>query len=440
MRAQASSLFASVMMVLAVVCPCAGGQNLFRTGSRNHLKKTLIPQSDSKPGVDQSNVAAQVEQALHLRQNLKVQDLNSAIRVFKKSASQYRRSGAVLKAAGAEREAGDTYFMMGRYRPALDEYRLALTFAAREPEARCTILAHMARAFANMGDIPHAQQDVRRALACYKDGLNPRVKADILEAQGETYFWKTQWEAAIEPLSRARDLFSLAGDHEGEALSLLMLANAKVGIKHDSYRAEAPQHARDALRLWSAAENRYGIARAHAVLAFMAGTSGNFELAQCHCDQALPVFQRMGDKEDEAILLITQGSLAKQTGDVQMSLAYYRKARQTFAGINDREGEIKAITGIGAALTALGQYQRLPPLYSQKLRLAQQTGSQVLVASALMNLAGIHQRNREYDKAGELYRQALEKYSSAGQAYAEGDALIRLAYLSIEQGKDDQAI
>lgn len=440
MRAQASSLFASAILFLALVCLCAGGQNLLQAGPQNHLGKTFTPPAVDQPDAVQGNVAALVERALHLRQNLNAQDLDSAIKLFKKSAGQYRSSGAALKASEAEREAGDTYFMMGRFWPALREYRLALTFAANEQEPTCTVLGHMARTYANMGKISQAQNYSSRALACYKDGPNPRVRADILEAQGETYFWETNWKEAIGPLNQARDLFASDGDHDGEALSLLMLANAKVGIKDDSYREEAPQHAREALRLWTAAENRYGIARAHAVLAFIAVTSGNFGLAQCHCDQALPVFHQMGDKDDEAVLLNTQGKLARETGDAQTSLDHYRSARAAFISAGDREGEIEAITGIGAALTALGQYRQLPPLYSQKLRLAQQAGNQVLVASALMNLAGIHQRNREYDKAGELYRQALEKYRSASQAYAEGDALIRLAYLSMEQRKDDQAI
>jgi CHAT domain-containing protein/predicted negative regulator of RcsB-dependent stress response len=394
--------------------------------------------SGGKPDVDQRDVAAQTEEALHLRQNLKVQDLNSAIRLFEKSASQYHSSGAALKASEAEREAGDTYLMMGRYRPALSAYKLALSWAGKGQEARCTVLAHMARTFANMGNMRQAQYHSGRALVCYKGGPNPRVQADILEARGEMYFWGGKWKDAIGPLSQARDLSAGAGDYEGEALALLMLANAKIGSTEDSYREEAPQHAQEALRLWTAAKNRYGMALAHKTLAFMAAAAGQFDLAQCHCDHALQVFEQMGDKDDEAIVLNIQGMLAMKIGDAQAALDYYHKARAAFAGAGDREGEIEAISGIGAALTALGEYRQLPSLYAEKLRLAQHAGNRVLVASALMNLAGIQERNREYDKAGEIYRQAREKYHAAGQGYAEGDALIQLAYVSIAQGKDDR--
>jgi len=433
MRAQASSLFVSVVLFLAGVFLGATGQDL-QAGPQNHLEKPF-----AADGV-QHNIAVQVEQALALRQNLNIQDLNSAIRLFEKSASQYHASGAGLKASAAEREAGDTYFIVGRYRPALRDYRLALAFAAREQEARCTVLGHMARAFANMGDIPQAKQFSTSALKCYEGRSDPKVWADILEAEGETYFWGGKWKEAIGPLTKARALFAGAGNHDGEALSLLMLANAKIGSSDDSYREEAPQHAREALRLWTATENRYGMALAHKLLAFMAGAAGQFDVAQCHCGQSLPVFHQMGDKDDEAIVLNERGSLARESGDPQTALDDYRRARAIFASLDDREGEIEAISGTAAALADLGEYQQLPSLYAQKLRLAQQAGNQVLIASALMNMAGIQERNREYKKAGEIYRQALEKYRSAGHAYAEGDALMRLASLSVAQGEDDEAI
>jgi CHAT domain-containing protein/tetratricopeptide (TPR) repeat protein len=439
MRAQASSLFASVILLLAIVCLCASGQNLFWASQQNHLK-TFTSAGGGKPYAFQDNVAAQVEQAFHLRQSLNVQNLNSAIRLFEKSASQYWRSGAALKAAEAEREAGDTYLMMGRYRPALNAYTRALNWAGRERKAGCTIWAHMARAFANQGDIPQAEHYADATFACPIGPSNPRMQADILEAKGETYFWGGKRKEAIDPLSQARDLFSRAGDHDGEALSLLMLANSKAGLKDDSSRQAAPQHAREALRLWTAAGNRYGMARAQAVLAFIAVTAGQFDLARCNSDQAFSVFHQMGDKDDEAIILNIQGRWARDIGDAQTALDYYGKARTAFATVGDRGGEIEAITGINTAWRDLGQYQKLPSLYAQKLRLVQKTDHVALTASGLMDRAGIQQARRQYDEAGRLYFQALEKYRSADHAYGEGDAFLRLAYLSIARGQDDQAI
>lgn len=440
MRARARPLLAASILFVAVVCPGAVGQNLSPAVSRNHLGKISGPPSGGKPNVNQSNVSTQVEQALHLRRNLNVQDLNSAIRLFEKSASRYHSTGAALKASEAEREAGDTYFMMGRYRPALNAYQLALSWAAKEHETRCTVLAHLARTFANMGDISQAQRNSSRALKCYEGRSDPRVLADIMEASGETYFWGGNWKDAIGPLSQARDIFSSAGDHDGEALSLLMLANTKIGSTDDSYHEEAPQHAREALRLWTAAENHYGVALALKTLAFIAITAGQFDLAQCNSNQALSVFHSMGDKDDEAIVLNIQGRWAREIGDAQTSLDYYRKARTVFASAGDREGEIEAITGINTIWMDLGQYQKLPLLYEQKFRLVRQADNAPLSASALMDRAGIQQGRQQYDEAGKLYREALEKYRSANHAYGEGDAFMRLAYLSSAQGKDDEAI
>ena len=70
---------------------------------------------------------------------------------------------------------------------------------------------------------------------------------------------------------------------------------------------------------WSALEgfvesgNQYGAARAHLKLAYLASAEGDFEAARCHCESALPVFQRIGDKDDAAIALNILG-MVDQTG------------------------------------------------------------------------------------------------------------------------------
>src|SRR5262249_1448323 len=147
------------------------------------------------------------------------------------------------------------------------------------------------------------------------------------------------------------------------------------------------------------AGNQYGVAKAQMSLAFIAAAAADFELAQCNCDESLSAFQTMGDQDDGAILLNISGKLARETGDMEKSLDLYRKAKAVFASLKDREGEAEAITGMVTALKTLKRYQPLLSLYTQKLRLARQAGNPSLLASALIDLAGLHQMRREYGKA-----------------------------------------
>jgi CHAT domain-containing protein/tetratricopeptide (TPR) repeat protein len=365
--------------------------------------------------------------------------LYGRIHSLENTANQYRLSRKAGFAVESQREAGDIYFMLGQYQSAVGDYKIALNLAEGNQTASCRVRAHLIRAYANQGELSKAREflDQARGDKCLEDD---KVAADLLEAEGETLFWSGARAEAIDPLTQAREGFAKAGDHDGEALSLLMLANSKVGSPEKSDRDEAPGLARQALRLSSDAGNNYWVARAQMSLAFMAAAAGDFELAQCNCDESLSVFQTMRDQDDGAIILNISGKLARETGDIEKSLEFYRKAKAVFASLNDREGEAEAITGMAAALKSLKRYQPLLSLYSQKLRLARQAGNPSLVASAIMDLAGLHQMRREYGKAAILYQQALKKYRSMDLRYGEGDVLIRMALMSVAQGKATEAV
>jgi len=421
---------------IAVVCASAVGQD--PPPARSHaIQKTSTSETTGRTRsvAAEPSPATQFETALTLRRKLTEKDLRAAIRLFEESARQFRISGLPLKAAQAELEAGDTHFMASRYGAALRSYRYAQTLASADPEAHCVVLSHMARTYANMGKIREAKRYSKRALGLC--GANdPKALADALEAWGETFFWAGDQPEALDSFSLAHDLFIEANDRDGQALTLLMLANSM----GQSDRAEAIQHAGDALRLWSSEENRHGMAKARMALAFFAGAAGEFERAQCDCNRALAVFHGIADKDDEAIVLNILGRVARETGDAEASLDYYRQARAAFARVQDLLGEADAISGMGAALTDLRWYRELLPLYSQKLLLARRTGHRSLLASALMNMADVHQMAHHAGKAETLYRQALEEYRAAKNKFGASDVLMRLAGLEAEQGKDNEAI
>jgi CHAT domain-containing protein/tetratricopeptide (TPR) repeat protein len=413
------------------------GQNPAPPASRKGHQKTPPKTPGRIPkAAAGARAAKQVEAARALRRKLTASDMKAAIILFEESARQFQASGLPLEAAQAEREAGDTYFMTSRYAAALEAYRHALNFAGADPEARCNVFSHMARTYATKGKLVEAKRYSERALSLCEEHSDPRTRADALEALGETRFWSSDMDGALESLGQARTLFVEANDSDGQALTLLMLAYARV----ESDRAEALHLAGDALNRWKSNGDVYGVAKARMALALFASVAGESELARCNCGEAYRVFHAMGDKDNEAIALNISGRVARETGDVQSSLDNYRQARAAFASVQDQLGEAEAINGMGAALTTLRRYQQLLPLYSRKFRLAQQVGNRALMASALLNMADVHQLEHDYARAEASYLKALAIDHSIGQTYGEGDVLVRMGYLRVAQGDDSQAI
>ena len=88
---------------------------------------------------------------------------------------------------------------------------------------------------------------------------------------------------AIASFTRARELASEAGDRDGEGLATMMLSEA---VDYD--RQQANRLAWSALAGFVESGNEYSAARARLKLAYFASAEGDFEVARCHCESALP--------------------------------------------------------------------------------------------------------------------------------------------------------
>jgi CHAT domain-containing protein len=384
----------------------------------------------------------QLGKALTLRKNLRQHDMQVAISLLGNSARRFSLSGAHERAAYAELEMGETYEMMSGYDRALMAYRQSLAFAASQPEARCAALSHIARAYANMGHAHEADQ-YSTDLASYCGTLSDkRVLADVYEAQGEVSFWSANMKDATAKLIRARDLAAQVDDADEQALSTMMLAqtvNLDSGAAAGNHE-EAVRLAWKALRLWLAVGNGYGAARAHLTLGFFASTEGNFRLAQCHCESALPVFRRVADRDNAAIASNVLGMVGRESGDMEASLSDYRQARRDFVAAGDDLGEAESITGIADVLVRQHNYSDLLPLYARKFEIARKTGSHALLASALIDLASVYFYQKKYSQAEVNYEKGLAEYRAAGNRYGESVALVRLAELRVAQKRFEDAL
>ncbi len=401
--------------------------------------KLLAPTADHR-AILKSAVVDQAEkqlgEALLLRQKLTQHDLTSAIGLFRKSASQFRASGLPLKAAQAEREAGDTYLMSSRYTEASAAYERALSLAGDDSEARCSALGRMARLQSSIGNSVDAERESKQALRICREHSSKHTLADVFEAEGETIFWSGKWNESVASLSRARDLYEDVHDVEGQASALLILAYAR----GNGNREVALGFARKALRLWSSLGNAYGVAKARLALSLFASLSGEFEFAQCGCEDALRTFQGVGDADNEAIAGNILGKVTREMGDPQRSLASYRLARTRAAVVHDTLTEAEAITGMSEALIAMRRRGQLASLYEDKLRLARRARHSVLLASGLADMAAMNQWEGHDSAAESLYRRAIAIYRAKESAYREGDVLFNLGSLQVRQGRDADAI
>jgi CHAT domain-containing protein/tetratricopeptide (TPR) repeat protein len=431
------------MLISFLLLGCPKSASPFGSTTKDQPQK-LGQHEGKKPSAsgveDRDNLLSLAEakaaRAAALKSKQTSKDFAAAVALLRESARLFLAGHWSARAAEAQLQIGEIYFTSGSYDKALNSYRQALTLAGSDREQRCRTLSHMARTYAIAGHASEAEDYSQQGLhAC--DGVsNPKAQAEALEARGEVLFCCGDSLQAVEPLSRARDLFAAAKDDDGQALSLLTLAQAR-------YRTEPAEALRllyQALRLSLATGNAHGAAQAYALLGTAAAAAGHYETARCNCTAALERFENIGDTDSAAAALNTLGFISIQTGEVEAALEYYRRARSAYASAHDWWGEPVAITGMGKALTAQQRYAGLLSLYQAKLLLAQKARNSDLEASAQNDIAGVYQRDRQYQKAEALYLRSLAGFRGAHNPWGEGNTLISLAQLYTQEGKYQQAI
>ena len=284
-------LAGAIIAVALVVCAHGIGHGQVRSqGPPAAVAGPAATPQQSRHPARLLNPEKEFEEALEWRKKFSKRDLERALRLLIDSAQRFASQGRTRQAVAARLEAGDVFFMMSRYPQALAAYRRALTMSEGHVDRRCAALSRIARTYANIGRIHDSQQYSDQAVSVCMTLSDKKAEADALEAQGETRLFADMADA-IASFTRSRELASQAGDRDGEGLATMMLSEAV-----DDHQ-QANRLAWSALAGFVESGNEYSAARAHLKLGYFASAEGDFEVARCHCESALPVFQRIADKD-----------------------------------------------------------------------------------------------------------------------------------------------
>jgi DNA-binding SARP family transcriptional activator/tetratricopeptide (TPR) repeat protein len=122
------------------------------------------------------------------------------------------------------------------------------------------------------------------------------------------------------------------------------------------------------------------------------------------------------------------------------ALAVHGHARDAARRTGDRDGEARALLGLGATQWQLGRYGPAADHLERALALFRDSGDRTGTARALGNLGVVEVRRGRYGPAAEHHRQALALYRQAGDRSGEAIALSNLGADEGWLGRYDAAI
>jgi CHAT domain-containing protein len=159
--------------------------------------------------------------------------------------------------------------------------------------------------------------------------------------------------------------------------------------------------------------------------------------------------QTPSTQNPEAYRLIQQGNQQYQTNQPRAAIQSWEQALAIYEQIGDREGEGIALINLGHAYFSIGQYQKAIEFYQRLLAIKQELNNHIGEANSLNYLGEVYRNLGEYQKAIQFYQQSLTlvrqiNHSSSDNHYdllrSEANSLNNLSNVYRNLGQYQQAI
>lgn len=122
--------------------------------------------------------------------------------------------------------------------------------------------------------------------------------------------------------------------------------------------------------------------------------------------QAISLFQSLGDQRGEADAYNLIGNIYDRRGDYNAAIEYHHKSLSIRRSIGDKDGEAGSLNNIGIAYTQLAQFSDAFEYLLNSLNAGETIPS--TASYALYNIAQIFMQIDHFEKAQEYYHQSLE--------------------------------
>ena len=293
------------------------------------------------------------------------------------------------------------------------EYGLErLTAAGEEAAARdrhatwCLALAEQAEPELTGPD----QQRWFARLDAEHDNLRSALGWAIEEGNAETAqrlggalyrFWATGGH--FEEARRWLDLALTREAHGSPAARAKALLGAEVIAFFQGEYQRAAAHGEEALALYQALGDTRGVASSYGNLGLLADARGDYAQATARYEEALTIFRALDDQSHVNFMLGNLGLIAFFQGDYERATALLEEAVALGRTLGDRNSVAIALGNLGLVAYARGDYERATTLQREALALRRVLGNKANLARLIENVALIAAARRAPVRAARLF-------------------------------------
>jgi predicted ATPase/DNA-binding SARP family transcriptional activator len=250
----------------------------------------------------------------------------------------------------------------------------------QQAQARCELLARMARMHIHIGQLDAARRALDAALPHVEAMDDPARLATILGSMAITAYYSGETARAIELAERGLALDEAAGDLDGVGFALNFLGSCYKAL--GDY-ARAADHFTRSVAIYQQMGDELGEAMTLNNLGNLAQAQGDFAAAHDHYLACSRLFQSHNHVHGAATTLANAGRLARKLGNLGEAAALLQESLALKREIQDDRGVAVALIGLADVATAAGDGAGARRRLAEGLALAQQVGEVKLMLEGL---------------------------------------------------------
>ncbi len=170
------------------------------------------------------------------------------------------------------------------------------------------------------------------------------------------------------------------------------------------------------------------------------GTGESLLKAIAKFEQALPLYQKIGDRSSEAFTVAHLGKIYSDLGQQQKALFYLNQALLLRRQIGDKMGETITLNNIGSVYSNIGELQKALDFFQQALLIKREIKDKTGEARIINNIGNVYINSGEEQKALDYFQQSLILRREVGDKIGEARTINNIGLIYLNLGQQQKAI